>query len=63
MYIYYIKSTTYFGPIFIGHLQGDNRKHLVNSYTRFFMLWLGGWGGGWVGMRSLMLFMTGDVGT
>jgi len=24
MYIYYIKSTTFFGPIFIGHLQVDN---------------------------------------
>jgi len=59
MYIYYIKSTARFGPIFIGHLQVDNWKHLVNSYTRFFMLGVGGW----VGMRSRMLFMTDGVGT
>jgi len=45
MYIYYIKSTTCFGPIFIGHLQVDNLKHLVNFYTRFFMLGKEGLGG------------------
>jgi len=42
MYIYYIKSTTCFAPIFIGHLQVDNSKLLVNSHTRFFILGLGG---------------------